>query len=129
MTETPDIQVSFTWRWEDGTPMTDEEQLRARQMVGQRIMGVFEQSEFARRYVAPMLSALQEKGATDEELNELLRLVVKAWAVPERFEAFGAAFQQVYARLKLREPTPARMSRTMGAEPSDYPNGNAPPRA
>jgi hypothetical protein len=101
MTETPDIKVAFTWQWEDGTPMTESEQERARQMVGQRIMAVFEQSGLARRHVAPMLLALQEKGATDDELNELLRLVVKAWAVPERLNDFEAAFQRVYARVKV----------------------------
>ena len=36
MHDAPDIRVSFTWRWQDGTLMTQEEQDRARQMVGQR---------------------------------------------------------------------------------------------
>ena len=100
MHDAPDTRVSFTWRWQDGTPMTQEEQERARQMVGQRVMGVFERSEFCLNYVAPLLSALQKIGATNEELDELLRLAVNVWATPSKLDAFEAAFQRVYTRVK-----------------------------
>jgi hypothetical protein len=92
------IRFVATWRWADGTPLTDEEQERARRLVGQRMMDVFNQSEAART-VAPMLQWLQEKGATEEELEELLTLTYRAWAVPERFDDLHAAMRRVMHRL------------------------------
>jgi hypothetical protein len=92
------IRVAATWRWEDGTPMTEEEQERARRLVGQRLTDVFNRSEVAKT-VAPMLVALQKKGATEEELNELLRLAYRAWAVPEGLDDLHAAMRRLMHRL------------------------------